>query len=102
MRTADRVVLLFAVASGLAIAYVDSRPHWDDAAITAFALFASAAVAGFAAPRYPWLWALGVGIWIPMHAVATSLTAASAAMLVVLAFPLAGAWAGSLLRSAQR
>ncbi len=58
---------LFAVAVlfGLAVAYVDSRPHWDDAGITAGSLFALAAVLGSIAPERPWLWALGIGVWIP-------------------------------------
>ncbi len=53
------------MAAGLAIAYVDSRPTWDDAGVTASALLISAfAVAAFAGRR-PWLWALLVGAWVP-------------------------------------
>ena len=36
--TADQLVLLAAAIMGMAIAYVDSRPAWDDTGFTAFAL----------------------------------------------------------------
>lgn len=37
---------------GLAIAFVDSQPHWDDTAITVVALTASAGFLSFFAPRF--------------------------------------------------
>ncbi len=55
-----------AVAVGLLIAWVDSQPRWDDAGITAGAIFLMAAVFGFGDPAHSWLWALAVGAWVPM------------------------------------
>ena len=94
----NRVVLVAAITVGLAIAYVDSRPHWDDAGITAFSMLVAAGVFGLIAPRRPWLWALAVGIWIPAYAFARSASFGSLGMLAVLAFPLAGAYAGMGVR----
>ncbi|MEN3339145.1 MAG: hypothetical protein V7647_2821 [Acidobacteriota bacterium] len=88
------MLLCAAVLSGLCIAYVDSRPGWDATGITAFSMLIVAGVLGFVGPRRPWLWALGVGLWIPLHAIVARPSAGSAAMLIVMLFPLAGAYAG--------
>ncbi len=96
----DRVVLLAGIIVGIAIAYVDASPNWDDTAVTAFSLVVAAAMCGFIAPRQPWRWALAVGVWIPVVAVARSASLQAFAMLIVLAFPLAGAYAGMALRRA--
>jgi hypothetical protein len=96
----DQSLLAAGVLAGLAIAYVDSRPNWDDTGITALALAASGGVLGLIAPRRPWLWALAVGIWIPLHVVARSLRPGSLGMLIVLAFPFAAACAGMAVRRA--
>jgi hypothetical protein len=90
-------MLLVATIAGLSIAYVDSRPAWDDTAVTAFSLMVSAGVLGMLAPQRPWLWALAVGIWIPVHAVVHAWTFSSLGMFAVLAFPLAGAYVGILI-----
>ena len=94
----NRVLFLAAVLIGIGIAYVDSRPTWDDTGVTAFALLTSAAVFGLARPQRPWLWALAIGIWIPLFAIVRTPAAGSLVMLVVLAFPLAGAYAGMAVR----
>jgi hypothetical protein len=97
-RMRDGILLLVATVVGIAIAYVDSRPSWDDAGVTACALLAGAALLGVAAPRRPWLWGIATGIWTVGAAVASAPASRSAGMLLILAFPLAGAYAGSLLR----
>ena len=94
----NKLIFVVAIAAGIAIAYVDSRPHWDDTGITVFSMVAAAGICGLVAPQKPWLWALAVGMWIPAHAIATKLSAGSLTMLVVLAFPLAGAYAGAFVR----
>ena len=93
-----RLLLLFAAVVGIAIAYVDSRPTWDDAGVTAFSMLVCAGVFGLIAPQRPWLWALAVGIWIPLHAVARAWSLSSLGMVVVLAFPFAGAYLGMAIR----
>lgn len=95
----DVALLVAAVALGLAIAWVDSRPHWDDTGITAGMLLLSGGALGLAGPRRPWLWALGVGIWIPLYLIARTPTMGNVlGSFVILAFPFAGAYAGMALR----
>lgn len=96
MRTG--LLLLGALALGLGIAAVDARPAWDDTGMTAFALLLGAGIFGFLGPRRAWLWALAIGIWIPLHAFIEQASPASSAMLLVLAFPLTGAYAGAGVR----
>jgi hypothetical protein len=49
-------------------------------------------------PQRPWLVAVAVGIWIPALAIARAPTRASFLMLIVLAFPLVGAYLGAAMR----
>jgi hypothetical protein len=95
----DSGLLVAAVVLGLAIAWVDSRPGWDDAGITAGMLLLSAGSLGIAAPRRAWLWALGIGIWIPAQMIARTPTLGNIfGSFVILAFPMAGAYAGMGIR----
>ncbi|HEX4007314.1 MAG TPA: permease prefix domain 1-containing protein [Acidobacteriaceae bacterium] len=96
-------LLVGALVLGLAIARMDALPHWDDSGITAGCLLLSAAALGLIGPRKPWLWALAIGIWIPLHLIVSHLAAGSftletASYLAILAFPMAGAYAGMGLR----
>jgi hypothetical protein len=90
--------VVVSVTLGCAIAYVDSRPYWNDAGVTAFALLAFAGFLGFIVPRHVWLWALGIGIWIPTLAMVTQPGPGSARTLLVLPFSFAGAYGGRYLR----
>ena len=97
-RTLHRCLFAAAIASGLAIAYVDSRPTWDDTGVTAAAMVLVAGSLGLLGARRPWAWALLVGIWIPAWAIARTPAVSMLAMLLVLLFPLAGAYAGMVVR----
>jgi hypothetical protein len=66
------VLLLSALALGIVIAWVDSRPTWDDTGVTAILVFLICGGFGAAAPEYPWLWALAVGAWIPVVGIVQS------------------------------
>jgi hypothetical protein len=46
-------------------------------------------------PRHPWLWALAIGIWIPVHGIATANNYAS---FLALAFAFGGAYIGMAVR----
>jgi len=93
------VLLGAAVLLGLAIAWVDSRPHWDDTGITAGMLFLTAGLLGLLGPRHPWLWALGIGLWLPLHLILHAPAAASIlGGFVILAIPMAGAYLGMAAR----
>lgn len=97
---AARIALFAAsVALGLAIAWVDSRPNWDDSGITAGALLLSSGLLGLIAPRRPWRWALALGVWIPLELLLRRAALASLASgLVIFLFPLIGAYTGMGLR----
>jgi hypothetical protein len=62
----DGLLVALATGIGVAVGFVDSRPSWDDTGVTAaMLLLASALVAGLSS-RWPWLWALLVGAWVPI------------------------------------
>lgn len=87
----DGILAIGAVVIGLAVGYVDSRPTWDDTGITvALVLLTAGMVAGMSGRR-PWLWALLVGIWVPLFEITG---AAGAASLAALAVAAVGAFAG--------
>jgi hypothetical protein len=55
------ITLLFALAVGLLIGYVDTRPNWDDAGITALGVLVTCGVLAAVSPKQWWLWAICVG-----------------------------------------
>ena len=83
------------VGLGLLIAYVDTRPTWDDTGITVGAIVISCGLLGILGPRRPWLWALVVGAWIPIFNIALGHNYGS---LLALLFAFAGAYAGMAFR----
>jgi hypothetical protein len=91
----QRILFVIAIGLGLAIAYVDSRPNWDDTGITAVAILLSCALLGATRPTKPWIWALAVGLWIPLYGIAVSQNYGS---LLALGVAFAGAYAGMALR----
>jgi hypothetical protein len=91
----QKLLLAPAIGLGLLIAYVDSRPNWDDTGVTAAAILVSCAVLSAASPDRPWLWALAVGVWVPIAAI--SLTRNYGALLALLV-AFAGAYAGMAFR----
>jgi hypothetical protein len=101
-RLLDSCLFIAALMLGLVIAYIDSRPHWDDAGITAGLMFLSSAIFSTLAPRHPWVWALAIGSWLPLLTIVRSHSAGSALMSIVLLFPLAGAYAGLAVRRMLR
>lgn len=91
----QRTLFAVAIALGLLIGYVDSRPTWDDTGVTAGVLLISTAILGALAPQRPWVWALCVGLWIPIFGIATSSNYGS---LIAVAIAFVGAYGGMLLR----
>ena len=94
-RARVRWLLPLALAIGVGIAYVDSRPGWDDTGVSAFAVLVSAGLLGLCVPARAWLWAAAIGCWIPLLGV---LQHGNYAALLALAFALAGAWGGRFVR----
>jgi len=97
-RIPHRWVLAASMVAGGAIAFVDSRPSWDDTGITAGAMLIAAAAFGFLGPQRPWRWALAVGLWIPAYALVRTPVPGTLALLLVVIFPLAGAYVGRAVR----
>ena len=91
----NRFVLPIAIICGLCISWVDSSPGWDDAGITAGALLLTSGIIALVAPRRVWLIALAVGVWIPLHGIVNN---SDPKILLVLLFPLAGAYGGLGIR----
>jgi hypothetical protein len=94
-RTKFWVCLTTALMLGLLIAWVDSRPTWDDTGISVGALLIVTGLLGLVAPERAWLWALAVGFWIPAYGI---IAHANYGLLLVLVIPFVGAYAGALLR----
>jgi len=63
----QKLLLALAVLTGLFIAYVDSRPTWDDTGITVGAIILSSGLLTLLGYRRPWLVALAVGLWTPLY-----------------------------------
>ncbi|HEX5240056.1 MAG TPA: hypothetical protein VFW20_03575 [Candidatus Limnocylindrales bacterium] len=91
----EAALVVGAVAAGLVIAWLDSRPSWDDTGITVGLLFVASAAAAFVAGRRPWLWALLVGGPLPLIEIAMDGTLAS---LIALTFGAVGAALGWAIR----
>jgi hypothetical protein len=58
------MIPLLACLVGWCIGYVDTRPHWDDAGMTAGALFLAGLV--FGALRPPVFWVSGLALGVPV------------------------------------
>ncbi len=80
-----------AVIGGLLIAYLDSRPGFDDTGVTAVLVITVAAVAAAIGGTRPWLWAILVGGWTPLVEIAEG---GSTGSLLALVFAGAGAAIG--------
>ena len=96
-----RISALFvlSILVGLSIAYMDSRPGFDDAGVTVAALIVSGIVMGALESRFPWLLALGLGLWIPLRGIQRT---HDYKILVVFLFPLAGVYIGMYLNRLRR
>ncbi len=90
----DGLLALVAAAIGLTLGYLDSRPSWDDSGITAGLLLLTSAMVAGVSGRRPWLWALLIGIWIPLLEV---WGAAGLASTVAVAISTLGAFGGYLV-----
>jgi hypothetical protein len=89
------ISLGLALAVGLGIGIVDTSPRWDDSGITAMAMLCASGVLGILYPRRPWVWALAIGVWIPILNI---LVAHNPSTIFALIFPFAGAYLGAFGR----
>jgi hypothetical protein len=91
----QNLLLTVALLAGLFSAYVDALPKWDDTGILAGGLLLVSGLLTLLGHRRPWLIALAVGLWIPLHDIYLT---HNVSMLLVLLFPLVGAYAGWAVR----
>jgi phosphoglycerol transferase MdoB-like AlkP superfamily enzyme len=61
MKKLPYLTLILSLAFGSIIAWIDTRPHWDDTGITVGLILISSMVCGGLYPSRAWLWALIVG-----------------------------------------
>ena len=95
-------VLIIAVLFGLLLAWVDTRPGWDDTGLMVGVIFLVTLLLGVVMPEYAWLWALAVGGWIPLVEISRS---GNFGTLLVLGVAFIGAYVGVFARrvvTAQR
>jgi len=86
----ELTIAAVAVVAGLAIAWVDSRPTWDDTGVTAGALLLAAAFAAGAGLRW---W--GAALLVAAPILLAELRSAGAGVSVSLAFTAAGSLIGA-------
>jgi hypothetical protein len=65
----QKLLVALSLIVGLALAYVDSRPTWDDSGILAGAILLACGLLVMLGFRRPWLLALAVGGWIPLRGI---------------------------------
>lgn len=98
----QKLLLALAVLTGLFIAYVDSRPTWDDTGITAGTILLSSGLLTLLGYPRPWLIALAIGVWTPLYETYMShnfrLPGVILFPAVVLLIALIGAYAGWAVR----
>ena len=89
----QKTLLAIAVMAGLFLAYVDSRPTWDDTAIMVGAVLLTCGLLALLGFQRPWLLALAVGLWIPVYEIFTTHAYASLIALVIAFIGAYGGWA---------
>lgn len=80
---------------GITIAWIDSRPNWDDTGVSAFLVLMAALLCGYLAAKKPWIIALAVSLWIPLYSI---LSTHNYGAFLALIPGFIGAYAGYLLK----
>lgn len=94
-RVPSALIAVVGAIGGVTIAYLDSRPSWDDTGITVIALIGLAFGCSFVSGRRPWLYVLLVGAPTPLIEIAQG---GGPAPLLALLFAGIGAFAGWTVR----
>jgi len=89
------ILFVISLMFGAIITWIDTCPNWDDAGITAGMILISTLLLGFLFPKHAWLWALAVGVWIPLIGI---LLAHNSGTIIALIIAIIGAFAGALGR----
>jgi uncharacterized membrane protein YjjB (DUF3815 family) len=89
------ILLILSAILGSLIAWIDTRPTWDDTGITAATIIIVTVILGTVMPRRAWIWALAVGIWIPVFNIILNNNYGS---LLALIAAFIGSYAGVFIR----
>ncbi len=92
LRTRELALVAPAALAGIVVAWIDTRPSWDDSGVTAGLLAVAAFLTAAAAGRRPWLWAILVGAWTPAFEIAASGRPDSLVALLVAAIGALTGW----------
>jgi len=95
----QKILLSIGLLAGLLLAYVDSLPKWDDTGILVGLMLLTSGLLALLGYRRPWLLALAVGLWIPLHDVFVQ---HDARIFIVLLIPFIGAYTGWAIHAAVR
>jgi hypothetical protein len=95
MKYKFQILLAAAIVIGVSIGWIDSRPNWDDTGISVIMVLVVSALFGFTMPSRAWVWAIAVGIWIPLFNVVLSNNYGS---IIALAIAFAGSFIGAFIR----
>ena len=90
----QNLLILIAIIIGHIFAYIDSRPNFDDTGVLAVSIAIVSAILAYLYPSRPWLWALCVGLWIPLHNILHNQNLSS---LLALVFAFMGAYVGAAI-----
>jgi hypothetical protein len=93
------IMIGVSVTLGLLIYWLDSQSQWDDTGITAGLIFITPLFFGFSMPRFAWVWALTIGIWVPIAGI---LVHHDFAFVFVLVIAFLGSYIGALVRKAVK
>jgi len=89
----QKILTGIAAIAGLFSLYVDTRPNWDDTGVLAMGILCVCGLLALIGFQRPWLLALVVGVWIPLHGV---LIIHNYGSLIALIIAFIGAYAGWL------
>lgn len=95
----QKILLGTAILAGLFLAYIDSRPTWDDTGILVAAILFTSGLIALLGYKRPWLLALAIGAWIPLHGILVGHNPGSI-IAIIIAF--IGAYLGWVVRTAIR
>ena len=87
-------LLVLAIALGIIISWIDSRPNWDDTGITAAMIVLVSGIISMIYPSRPLVWGMAVSAWIPINGI---IKTGNISLLFILLFGLGGAFIGSFI-----
>ncbi len=92
----QKILIGIAAIAGLFSLYVDTRPNWDDTGVLAMGILFVCGLLALIGFQRPWLLALVVGVWIPLHGI---LIARNYGSIIALIIAFIGAYAGWVVRA---